>query len=330
MKVLITGGAGFIGSHLAERLIARGDRVSVVDNITTGRIENLVPYLDSRQLEIFIDTVCNAELMDRLIRDVDHVYHLAAPVGVKYIMDHPVLTILDSVRGADVVFGLCNKYRKKVLLASTSEVYGRNLDLLGGGEDKKLGEEDFRLKGSTKNHRWAYANTKSMEEFLAFAYFKEFRMPVVVVRFFNTVGPRQMSMYGMVMPTFVRQALSGEPITIYGTGEQSRSFLHVSDAVDAATALMNEPKAVGDVFNIGSEENTTIRALAERVKARTGSSSEIVTMDYQTAYGDGFEDMMRRTPDTTKIRNLIGFRPKFDLNRTLDDIIEHCKRQRLP
>ncbi len=325
MKVLITGGAGFIGSHLAERLISRGDEVSVVDNITTGRIENLAHLLDSRQIKIFVDTVCNPVLMEELIRDADHVYHLAAPVGVKYIMEHPVLTILDAARGADVVFGLCNKYRKKVLLASTSEVYGKNLDFLGG-ETRKLGEEDFRLKGSTKNHRWAYANTKSMEEFLAFAYFREYRMPVVVVRFFNTVGPRQTGMYGMVVPTFIRQALAGEPMTIFGTGEQSRCFLHVSDALDAVTALMAEPRAIGDVYNIGSEEEVTMSALAEKVKALTGSSSEVTTVDYRTAYGDGFEDMLRRTPDTTKIRELVGFRPKFNLERTLDDIIAHFRR----
>jgi len=325
MKVLITGGAGFIGSHLAERLISRGDEVSVVDNISTGRIENLNPIIDSPKLRLFVDSVCNPELMERLISEVDHVYHLAAPVGVKYIMEHPVLTIVDAVRGADVVFRLSNKYRRKVFLASTSEVYGRNLEMLGG-DNRTLDEEAFRLKGSTKNHRWSYANTKSMEEFLAFAYFREFKMPVVVARFFNIVGPRQTGMYGMVVPTFIQQALSGTPITIYGTGEQSRCFLHVSDAIDAVTALMADPRAVGDVFNIGSEEELTIRALAENVRARTGSSSEIVTVDYHTAYGDGFEDMQRRTPDTTKIRRLIGFKPKFDMNGTLDDIIPHFRR----
>jgi UDP-glucose 4-epimerase len=325
MKVLITGGAGFIGSHLAERLIARGDEVSVVDNITTGRIENLTHLLASRQIKIFIDTVCNPVLMEQLIRDADHVYHLAAPVGVKYIMDHPVLTILDSARGADVVFGLCNKYRKQVLLASSSEVYGKNLDLMGG-DTRKLGEDDLRLKGSTKNHRWAYANAKSMEEFLAFAYFKEYRMPVVVVRFFNTVGPRQSGMYGMVIPRFIQQALAGEPITIFGTGGQSRCFLHVSDALDAATGLMADPRAIGDVFNIGSEEEVTIRALAEKIKERTGSASEIVCVDYKAAYGDGFEDMLRRTPDLKKIRDVIGFRPKFDLDRTVDEVIAHYRR----
>jgi UDP-glucose 4-epimerase len=325
MKVLVTGGAGFIGSHLTERLIARGDEVSVIDNISTGRIENLAHLLDSRRIKVYVDTVCNPVLMEELVRDADHVYHLAAPVGVKYIMEHPVLTILDAARGADVVFGLCNKYRKKVLLASTSEVYGKNLDFLGG-EATKLGEEAFRLKGSTKNHRWAYANTKSMEEFLAFAYFREYRMPVVVVRFFNTVGPRQTGMYGMVVPTFIQQALAGEPMTIFGTGDQSRCFLHVSDALDAVTALMAEPRAVGDVFNVGSEEEVTMLGLAEKVKALTGSSSAVTKVDYKTAYGDGFEDMLRRTPDTTKIRELVGFRPKFNLDRTLADIVAHFRR----
>ncbi len=329
MKVLITGGAGFIGSHLTERLISRGDEVSVIDNISTGRIENLAHLLDSRRVKIYVDTVCNPVLMEELVRDADHVYHLAAPVGVKYIMEHPVLTILDAARGADVVFGLCNKYRKQVLLASTSEVYGKNLDVLGG-ETTKLGEEAFRLKGSTKNHRWAYANTKSMEEFLAFAYFRQYRMPVVVVRFFNTVGPRQTGTYGMVVPTFIQQALAGEPMTIFGTGDQSRCFLHVSDALDAVTALMAEPRAIGDVFNIGSEEEVTMSALAEKVKAMTGSSSAITLVDYRTAYGDGFEDMLRRTPDTTKIRDLVGFRPKFNLERTLGDIVAHFRGQSRP
>jgi UDP-glucose 4-epimerase len=327
MKILITGGAGFIGSHLADRLIARGDDVSVIDNISTGSIDNLSHLLESRQIKIYIDTVCNPVLMEELIRDADHVYHLAAPVGVKYIMEHPVLSILDNVRGADVVFGLCNKYRRKVLLASTSEVYGRNLDFLGD-ETKKLGEDDFQLKGSTKNHRWAYSNAKSMDEFLAFAYYREYKMPVVIVRFFNTVGSRQTGMYGMVIPTFVQQALAGQPITIYGTGDQSRCFIHISDALDAITALMSEPAAVGDVFNVGSEEEMSIRALAEKVKARVGSSAEIVHVDYKTAYGEGFEDMLRRTPDTTKIRNLIGFRPKFDLDRMLDDIIAYYRSRR--
>lgn len=258
--------------------------------------------------------------MEDLIRETDHVYHLAAPVGVKYIMEHPVLTILDNVRGADVVMGLCNKYRKKILLASTSEVYGRNLDILGN-ENSRLGEEDFRLKGSTKNHRWAYANTKSMDEFLAFAYYKEFQMPVVVARFFNTVGPRQTGQYGMVVPNFVKKALEGKPITIYGNGKQSRSFLHVHDALEAVMALMETPEAVGDVFNVGHGDEITINKLAERVKERTGSSSDIEYVDYKTAYGEGFEDMMRRTPNIAKINGLIGWSPKNNLNQILDDII---------
>jgi UDP-glucose 4-epimerase len=241
-------------------------------------------------------------------------------------MEHPVLSILDNVRGADVLFGLCNKYRKKLFLASTSEVYGRNLDYLGD-EASKLGEEDFRLKGSTKNHRWAYANTKSTDEFLAFAYFKEYKLPVVIVRFFNTVGPRQTGMYGMVIPTFVRQALSGKPITIYGTGEQSRSFLHVADALDAITTLMDTPGAVGDVFNVGHGEEVTINALAERIRAKTGSKAEVVRVDYKAAYGEGFEDMMRRTPNIAKINGLIGWKPKRDLDTILDDIIAHYRKK---
>ena len=326
MKVLVTGGAGFIGGHLVERLIARGDDVSVVDNISTGNIDNLKELFDSTKLKLYVDTVCNPVIMEELIRQADHVYHLAAPVGGKYIMELPVHSILDNVRGADVVLGLCNKYRKKIFLASTSEVYGRNLDYLGD-ETSRLSEEDFRLMGSTRNHRWAYANTKCMDEFLAFAYYKEFKMPMVIVRFFNTVGPRQTGMYGMVIPTFVQQALAGRPITIYGTGEQRRSFLHVSDALDAVTTLMETPAAVGDVFNVGHGQEVTINELARRVREKTGSKQEIVRVDYKSAYGEGFEDMMRRTPDVAKVQGAIGWKPKYDLDAILDDIIAYYRKK---
>lgn len=326
MKVLVTGGAGFIGCHLTDLLIKRGDQVSVIDNISTGNIDNLSHLFDSNQLKLYIDSVCNPTIMEDLIRDADHVYHLAAPVGVKYIMEHPVLTILDNVRGADVVLGLCNKYRKKIFMASTSEVYGRNLDYLGN-EASKLGENDFRLSGSTKNHRWAYANTKSMDEFLSFAYYKEFKLPVVITRFFNTVGPKQTGMYGMVIPTFVKQALKGENITIYGDGKQSRCFLHVSDALRAITTLMDTPEAIGDVFNVGNEQEVNINQLATRIIEKTGSKVKLVQISYKEAYGEGFEDMMRRTPDITKINKLIGFKPEYDLDMILDDIIAHYKKQ---
>ncbi len=324
MRVLVTGGAGFIGSHLAARLLDRGDEVAVIDNISTGRIENVAPLVERERFKLVIDTVCNPTIMEELIRNADHVYHLAAPVGVKYIMSNPVRTILENTRAADVVFEFCNKYRKKVLLASSSEVYGKNLDYLGH-EHARLGEDDLHLKGSTKNHRWAYATTKSLDEFLGFAYFKQYGMPVVVVRFFNTVGPRQVSTYGMVIPTFVRQALESRPITVYGTGEQQRSFLYIEDALDAITALMDEPRAVGDVFNVGHEREITINALAERVRQRVGATVEIQHVEYRDAYGDGFEDMLRRVPDISKIRRLVGFEPKFALDQIIDRVVAHAR-----
>ncbi len=318
MKVLITGGAGFIGSHLAVRLIARGDEIEILDDLSTGDIRNLGPILSHERCNVTVDTVCNRSLTEERVRWADQVYHLAAPVGVKYIMEHPVRTILDNLRAVDVLFEMTNRFRTKVLLTSTSEVYGKNLDYLGADA---LGEEDYQIQGSTRNHRWAYAATKSVDEFLGFAYSREFGMPVVIVRLFNTVGPGQSGRYGMVVPTFVRQALDGGPITIYGSGEQTRSFLHVFDAIDAMVDLMDSPEAVGDVFNIGHGQPTTIRQLAEAVQERTGSRVELQFIDYETAYGSGFEDMQRRIPDISKINRTIGWSPKRNLQDILDDVI---------
>lgn len=325
MDVLITGGAGFIGSHLVDWHLSQNHRVVVVDNISTGRIQNLNAHLDHPNLSIIIDTVCNPVLMEQQISRADHVYHLAAPVGVKYIMEHPVRTITDNVRAADIVFEFCNKYRKKVLLTSSSEVYGKNLDLMGR-EGAVLDEDDYQMQGSTKNQRWAYAATKAVDEFLAFAYHREFRMPVVVARLFNTVGPRQSAAYGMVLPTFVRQALSGGPITIYGSGEQSRSFLHVSDARDALVALMEHPDAVGDVFNVGHGHEISIGQLAELVQELAGVRVEVQHIDYRRAYGDGFEDMIRRAPNIAKIRDLVGFQPRYNLEEIIRDVIAESRR----
>ena len=320
MNVLITGGAGFIGSHLAEHYLSRKDGVSVIDNLSTGRIGNIKAMLDRGSFgELVIENVANYPTMDRLIQKADMVYHLAAPVGVKYIMRNPVKTLIDNTRGADVVLELCNKYRKPVLIASSSEVYGKVQDI----HSDPLKEDSDRLMGTTTLHRWAYANTKAYDELLALAYHKEYDLPVVVVRFFNTTGPRQVSEYGMVVPTFVRSALASDPINIYGTGDQSRCFLHVSDAINAVTSLMETPEAYGQIFNVGSSEECTIKGLASTIIYLTESKSEVRNVDYKSAYGDGFEDMTRRTPDTTKLRALTGFNQKHSLTSTILDIIKY-------
>lgn len=328
MNVLVTGGAGFIGSNLIDFLMSKNNHVSAIDNITTGRIENLKHLLDNPHFKLIIDTVLNKKTMEELISESDMVYHLAAPVGVKYIMDHPVHTLLDNVRGIDVVLELCNKYRKKVLIASTSEVYGRNLEFLNNNnENNTLGEDAFRLMGSTKNHRWAYANTKALDEFLAFAYMKEFGLPVIPIRFFNTIGPRQIGAYGMVVPAFIRRALRNETIHVYGSGQQSRCFIHVEDAVSAITKLMNTAAAFGDVYNVGGTEEITMVDLAKLIIEITGSSSEIKFMEYKEAYGDGFEDMMRRTPNLEKLKKTIKFVPKYSLKEIILNLVEYHKNE---
>ena len=325
MNILVTGGAGFIGSHLVDFLIGQGNNVTVIDNIITGRIENLRHHFDNPRFKLIIDTVLNRKTMEELIAVNEHVYNLAAPVGVKFIMNHPVHTLLDNVRGIDVVLELCNKYRRKVLVASTSEVYGRNLEFLNNGANDRLCEESYRVMGSTKNHRWAYANTKALDEFLAFAYMKEFGLPVVIARFFNTIGPRQIGEYGMVVPNFIQSALKNDPIHIYGTGDQTRCFAFIKDVIRAITKLMDTPAAFGEVYNIGGTEEISILDLAKKVVELAGSKSEIRFMDYQTAYGDGFEDMMKRTPDTAKLRKAIGFAPEYSLENMLIEIVEHFR-----
>jgi UDP-glucose 4-epimerase len=325
MNVLITGGAGFIGSHLVDFYLNGGHKVTAIDNLMTGKIDNVRHQFDNTNFKLIIDTVLNKAIMEELIRDADRVLHMAAPVGVKFIMDHPVHTLLDNVRGTDVVLELCNKYRKKVLVASTSEVYGRNLEFGVNQGEERLHEESLRVMGSTKNHRWAYANTKAFDEFLSFAYRKEYGLPVVVVRFFNTVGPRQTGQYGMVIPNFVKSALNNERIHIYGTGDQSRCFAHITDVVWATTKLLETEAAYGDVFNIGGEEEVTMLELAKMIVKMTQSTSEIKYLDYQSAYGDGFEDMMKRTPDLGRISKLIGYVPKNTLEDILQDIIAYHK-----
>lgn len=310
MKILITGGAGFVGSHLADRLHADGHDITVIDDLSTGRYSNIGHLEGKERFRLIIDTVLNAELMEGLIRDADRVFHMASAVGVKLIMERPVQTIETIFRGTEVVLGFCARYRKRVLVPSTSEVYGK-------GTSVPFREEDDILKGSTSKHRWAYACAKELDEFLALAHWKESRLPVVVVRLFNTVGPRQTGQYGMVVPRFVQAALANEPIPVHGDGSQSRCFGHVSDVVDALVKLLETPECFGNVINIGNDEEISIKELAEKAIEMTGSVSEIRFIPYEEAYGDGFEDMQRRVPSLEKAARLIGYKP----TRTLSDII---------
>ncbi len=314
MRVLITGGAGFIGGHLAEVLLEAGHQVLVIDDLSTGSVENILPLKGRPGFEYTIDTVFNDQVMAELVDRADVVFHLAAAVGVKLIVQEPVHTIETNVHGTEVVLRHAAKKKKKVFIASTSEVYGKSTVV-------PFAENADLVMGATFRHRWAYACSKALDEFLALAYWKQKHLPVVVVRFFNTVGPRQTGQYGMVVPTFVRQALLGEPITVFGDGNQSRSFTDVSDVVRALVRLMDEPKAVGEVINVGNTGEVTIRELAEKIKAATGSDSPIVTIPYDEAYEAGFEDMPRRVPDLTKIRTMIGYEPTVALDEIIERVI---------
>ncbi len=318
MKVLITGGAGFIGSHLAEKLLERGDEVFVIDNLWTGKLANLSSVQNTEGFHLVVETILNESVMNELVFKADHIYHLAAAVGVRTIMDNPVETLDINVKGTEVVLRLANRFKKKVFITSTSEIYGNHME-------HTLGEDDNRVMGSVKKRRWAYACSKTLDEFLALAYFDEKKLPVVIGRLFNTVGPRQTGQYGMVLPNFVQSALLGKPISVYGDGKQTRSFTHVRDVVDAITGLMNEPGAEGDVFNVGNDKEVTINELAEKVKKMTGTSSPIEHVSYEKAYGPGFEDMRRRCPNIEKIRKLIGFEPKYDLEAMIQGVIDYFK-----
>lgn len=310
MKILITGGAGFVGSHLADKLIAEGHEITVIDNLSTGRYSNIAHLEDTPGFRLIIDTVLNEHLMEDLIRETDRVYHMASAVGVRLIMERPVQTIETIFRGTDVVLGLCSRYRKRVLIPSTSEVYGK-------GASVPFKEDDDLLTGATDKHRWAYACAKTLDEFLALAHWKETKLPAVVVRLFNTVGPRQTGQYGMVVPRFVHAAIKNEPIEVHGDGTQSRCFGHVSDIVEGLSKLLDNQQCFGQVINLGNSEEVTIRELADRAIKLTGSSSEIRYIPYEQAYGEGFEDMRRRVPSLEKAGRLIGYQP----TRTLDDII---------
>ena len=318
MRALITGGAGFIGSHLSDALLASGHEVFIIDNLSTGSIDNIEHLKINPRFHYTIEAIENEPVLAELVDRCDVVFHLAAAVGVKKIVEEPVHTIETNVHGTEVVLRHANKKKKLVVVASTSEVYGKSTDV-------PFREDADLVLGPTPKHRWAYACSKAIDEFLALAYWKEKKLPVVIVRLFNTVGPRQTGQYGMVIPTFVRQALAGHPITVFGDGTQSRSFTYVGDVVSALVALASEPKAVGGVFNVGNGREITMLALAGRVKALTGSQSPILTIPYDQAYEAGFEDMPRRVPDLTKIRALIGYEPTLDLDDILGLVIEHIR-----
>jgi UDP-glucose 4-epimerase len=323
MRVLITGGSGFIGGHLAEALLNAGHAVFVIDDLSTGSIENIAHLKGRPGFHYTIDTVFNDAVVAELVDRADVVFHLAAAVGVKLIVENPVHTLETNVHGTEVVLRHAAKKQKLVFIASTSEVYGKSTDV-------PFREDADLVMGATFRQRWAYACSKAMDEFLALAYWKQKKLPVVIVRFFNTVGPRQTSRYGMVLPTFVRQALAGEPITVFGDGTQSRSFTYVGDVVGALMKLMVEPKAVGMVINVGNPQEISIGELAHRVKAMTGSTSPIVLVPYDQAYDAGFEDMPRRVPDLTRIKSLIGYQPTVALDEIIDRVIADAKRQQEP
>jgi len=321
-KILVTGGAGFIGSHLCELLVHNGHHVVAIDDLSTGRLDNIQHLLPIPSFQFVRETITNSQVLDRLTSEADILIHLAAVVGVKLIVEDPVNTIATNIMGTEAVLTTANRYQCKVMLASTSEVYGK-------GYKVPFNEDDDCVIGPTSHSRWSYATSKAIDEFLGLAYYHQFGLPVVVMRFFNTVGPRQTGRYGMVLPRFVRQALAGEPITIYGDGEQSRCFGDVADIIDATVKLAFHPGAIGQVFNIGSTEEVTIRELAERVITATGSQSNIVYVPYEEAYAPGFEDMRRRVPDLSKIHQLIGYEPRYSLDETLHRVIVYEREQLL-
>jgi UDP-glucose 4-epimerase len=318
MKALLTGGAGFVGSHLAEALLAQGHGVMVVDDLSTGSMDNIAHLKGHPRFGYVIDTVMNDSLTAELVDRADVVFHLAAAVGVKLIVEAPVRTIETNVHGTEVVLTHASKKGKLVVIFSTSEVYGKSTAV-------PFHEDADLVLGPTPKHRWAYACSKALDEFLALAYCRERKLPVIIARLFNTVGPRQTGRYGMVIPSFVRQALTDEPITVFGDGRQSRSFTDVGDVVTALMKLVNEPRAIGEVFNIGNTEEISILDLARRVQTITGSRSEIVFVPYDKAYEAGFEDMPRRVPDLTKISKLVGYRPTLGLDGILKRVVEHMR-----
>lgn len=320
MKALVTGGAGFIGSHLTEALVHEGYEVMVVDDLSTGHPRNLAGVADSPALHVRWASILEDERLQDIVDEVDVVYHLAAAVGVRLILERPVETIETNILGTDRILRCAAKGQKKVVIASSSEVYGKN-------DRVPLREDDDGVLGPTSKSRWSYACSKAIDEFLGLAYHQDKGVPVVIVRYFNTIGPRQTGRYGMVVPRFVQQALAGDAITVYGDGNQSRSFMDVADTVRATLALSRHPAAPGAVFNVGTGHEVTINQLAHRVKALTGSASDIVHIPYERAYSEGFEDLRRRVPDTSKLRRVIGFSPEYDLDATLNQLIRDHRRR---
>lgn len=310
MKILITGGAGFIGSHLAERLLDEGHEISIIDDLSTGRLSNISEI--NINVYCWFSSILNEEIMERVISETDQIYHLAAVVGVKKVMDEPIQTLQINTKGTEIILKLASKYNKKILIASTSEVYGKN---------HSFSEDSDRILGSVKKRRWAYACSKTLDEFLALAYYDEKKLPVVIARLFNTVGPRQLSNYGMVVPNFIEQALSNQPIVIHGDGMQTRSFCHVKDTIEILIKLMNEPKAEGEIVNVGNDFEVSINELAFIIRNTTGSNSEIKHIPYEQVYNKGFEDMQNRRPDLSKMISLTGYIPKYDLKDIIKDII---------
>ena len=317
MNILITGGAGFIGSHLSQYLLEHGHSVQIIDDLSTGSLKNIEHLVSNPRFHFATETILNKTVMGRLVSECDIIFHLAAAVGVRLIIDRPVHTIETNIMGTEIVLRAAQRYRKKVFIASSSEIYGKS-------NSDTLREDDDCVLGPTTKSRWSYACSKAIDEFLGLAYYREYNLPVIIGRFFNVAGPRQTGRYGMVVPRFVEQALAGTAITVYGDGHQSRCFGYVKDVVKATVALVETEQAVGQIYNIGSEEEITINALAEKVKERTSSSSEIVHIPYTEAYEMGFEDLRRRVPDTSRLQATIGFKLETKLDTIIDKIVESC------
>lgn len=320
MHYLITGGAGFIGSHLSDKLVGEGHKVSVLDNLSTGKYENVKHLEGNPDFHLVVGTILDEFLVDKLVERCDAIFHLAAAVGVELIVNHPLESLTTNIKGSETVLEMAHRYHKKVLITSTSEIYGKNTQ-------GPLKEDQDRILGSPLKSRWSYSTAKAVDEMLAYVYWKEKNVPATIVRLFNTVGPRQSGAYGMVVPRFVNQALQNKDITVYGSGKQSRCFLHVRDVVEALPKIIENQKAYGQVFNIGSQEEIAIEALAQKVIEITGSRSKIVRIPYEEAYEEGFEDMERRVPDTTKVHDLIGFKPTADLKTIIEDVVRYMKEK---
>jgi UDP-glucose 4-epimerase len=322
LKVLITGGAGFIGSHLCEKLLAEKNEVIVLDNLSTGKYENIAHLKNMHNFNLVVGTILNETLVDKLCERVDLIFHLAAAVGVELIVKEPLESLATNIKGSEIVLEMAQRYNKKILITSTSEIYGKNTN-------GPLKEDDDRILGSPLKSRWGYSTAKAVDEMLAYIYWKQKGVPTIITRLFNTVGPRQTGAYGMVLPRFVTQALKGEPLTVYGDGSQSRCFLHVQDTVAALIKLVQHPEAEGQVFNVGSQEEVTIKQLAQRIIKITNSESKIIYIPYDRAYEEGFEDMLRRVPDTSKIKKLFNFKPTYNLDGIINTVVEYYREKKL-